>query len=101
MLEIGMNIDNDVLTVSLNGKLDGMTFQEFEEQLESQREQANKIIIDAAGLEYVSSAGLRVIMSTELYMEKSGKEKITIKNLSDEVREIIELCGFDNVIEME
>ena len=101
MLEIGMNIDNDVLTVSLNGKLDGMTFQEFEEQLESQREQANKIIIDAAGLEYVSSAGLRVIMSTELYMEKSGKEKITIKNLSDEVREIIELCGFDHVIEME
>ena len=101
MLEIGMNIDNDVLTVSLNGKLDGMTFQEFEEQLESQREQANKIIIDAAGLEYVSSAGLRVIMSTELYMEKSGKEKITIKNLSDEVREIIELCGFDQVIEME
>lgn len=100
MLEIGMNIDNDVLTVSLNGKLDGMTFQEFEEQLESQREQANKIIIDAAGLEYVSSAGLRVIMSTELYMEKSGKEKITIKNLSDEVREIIELCGFDQVIEM-
>ncbi|HAQ51669.1 MAG TPA: anti-sigma factor antagonist [Lachnospiraceae bacterium] len=101
MLEIGMEIQDDVLNVSLKGKLDGMTFTEFEEQLESKRDEAQKIVIDATGLEYVSSAGLRVIMSTELYMEKNNKERIKITNASDDIKEIIELCGFDQVIDME
>lgn len=101
MLEIGMELDGEVLNVSLKGKLDGMTFTEFEEQLESKRDEASKIVIDATDLEYVSSAGLRVIMSTELYMEKNNKERIKITNASDDIKEIIELCGFDQVIDME
>lgn len=100
MLDIGMDIKDDVLTVTLDGELDGMSFPEFEELLESRREEVNKIIIDAAKLKYVSSAGLRVIMSTEIYMEGAGKEKIKLINPSEDIVEIIELCGFDQVIDM-
>lgn len=100
MLEIGMDISDDVLTVTLDGELDGMSFPEFEELLESRRDEVNKIVIDAAKLKYVSSAGLRVIMSTEIYMESAGKEKIKLINPSDDIVEIIELCGFDQVIDM-
>lgn len=100
MLDIGMDIKDDVLTVTLDGELDGMSFPEFEELLESRREEVNQIIIDAAKLKYVSSAGLRVIMSTEIYMESTGKEKVKLINPSDDIVEIIELCGFDQVIEM-
>ena len=100
MLDIGTEIKDDVLTVTLDGELNGMTFEEFEEVLESKREEVNAIVIDAAKLEYVSSAGLRVLMSTQIYMEGAGKEKLKIINVTDEIDKIIKMCGFDQVIEM-
>lgn len=100
MLNIEMQVNDGVLNVKLDGELDGMTSPDFEEQLESKRTEVSKIVIDASKLEYVSSAGLRVIMATQLYMEENDKDMIQIVNVSDEVAEIIELCGFDEIIEI-
>ena len=100
MLDIVMETEGDVLKVKLTGELDGMSSPEFEEKLESKQAGVNKIVIDASELEYVSSAGLRVILATQQYMEENGKETIQIMNVTEEVAEIIELCGFDEIIDL-
>ncbi len=100
MLDIVMETEGDVLNVKLTGELDGMTSPDFEEKMESKQTEVNRIVIDASKLEYVSSAGLRVILSTQQYMEENGKETIQMVNVTEEVAEILELCGFDEIIEV-
>lgn len=101
MLKIDMNIVDNELNVKLDGNLDGSSFEEFDKQLTSKRDEVNRIVIDATNLDYVSSAGLRVIMSTELYMRNNGKETTKVINISEDVREIFELCGFDDIVDMD
>jgi anti-sigma B factor antagonist len=100
MLDVKFNETDDILTVELEGDLDNMTSPGLEEQIETRREGVRKIVIDASKLGYISSAGLRVIMATELYMREAGKERTQLINANDVVLEIIELCKFDNVVEV-
>ena len=100
MLDIVMETEGGVLNVKLTGELDGMTSPEFEEKIESEQTKADKIVIDASELTYVSSAGLRVILATQQYMEENDKETVQIVNVTDDVAEILELCGFDDIIDV-
>ena len=100
MLDIVMETEGDVLNVKLTGELDGMSSPEFEEKLEEKQTEINRIVIDASKLEYVSSAGLRVILATQQYMEDNDKETIQMVNVTEEVSEILELCGFDEIIDV-
>ncbi len=100
MLDIVMETEGDVLKVKLTGELDGMSSPEFEEKIEDKQTEVSRIVIDASELEYVSSAGLRVILATQQYMEENGKDTVQIVNVTEEVAEILELCGFDEIIEV-
>ena len=100
MLDIVMETEGNVLNVKLTGELDGMSSPEFEEKLEEKQTEVNRIVIDASKLEYVSSAGLRVILATQQYMEDNDKETIQMVNVTEEVSEILELCGFDEIIDV-
>jgi anti-sigma B factor antagonist len=89
---------NDVSIFRLNGRLDSNTSPEFEGKiLETIENGASKLIIDFEALEYISSAGLRVVNKT-LRQLKPNKGKLVLCSMQDYVKEVFEIAGFDSFI---
>ena len=87
------------LTVFLEGRLDTVTAPQFEIELKKAIEGISKLSIDCGKLEYVSSAGLRVLLSAHKIMTKQGS--MVVKNLSDEVKEVFDITGFSDILTIE
>ncbi|MBO4509916.1 MAG: STAS domain-containing protein [Lachnospiraceae bacterium] len=87
------------LTVALEGRLDTVTAPQFETELKQAMEGITKLTIDASKLEYVSSAGLRVLLSAHKIMTKQGS--MVVKNLSEEVKEVFDITGFSDILTIE
>lgn len=87
------------LTVSLEGRLDTTTAPELEAALGG-LDGVTKLIFDMAKLDYISSAGLRVLLAAQKNQEKSDGG-MTVVNVNEEIREIFEVTGFDEVLNIE
>lgn len=87
------------LTISLEGRLDTNTAPELEAEMKSSVEGVEELIFDLADLVYISSAGLRVLLSAQKVMNKQGK--MTIKNSNDDIREIFDVTGFVDILNIE
>ena len=91
-----MNIVTDKigneLTISLEGRLDTLTSPEHEKKLESELDGIDKLTFDLKGLKYISSAGLRVLAGAMDIMEDQGEMFVT--NVCDDVRDVFEITGF-------
>ena len=87
-----MNKVDSELTVALEGRLDTLTSPELEEKLEPALEGVTKLIFDFEKLEYISSAGLRILLTAMQVMEEQGS--MVVKNVCEEVREVFEITGF-------
>lgn len=85
---------------SLEGRLDTTTFSEFETALAPYLDGRVNLIIDFEKLEYLSSAGLRVILRTQQKIEETDKTMI-IKNSNEEVMEVFEMTGFAEFLTFE
>lgn len=85
---------NGVLTVFVEGRLDTTTSPEFEGLLKSKMDDISSLVIDCSKLEYVSSAGLRVL----LFAQKKMKESMKLLNVCDSVMEVFEITGFVDVL---
>ena len=84
-------------TIKINGKIDSNNAAEFEKQLLSAAgENYGDITLDAGELEYISSAGLRVLLK----LKKGTKGKVSIINVSPDVYDIFGVTGFDNILEV-
>jgi len=91
-MEITMNrIDNE-LTVALEGRLDTLTSPELEEKLGSSLQGVEKLIFDFEKLQYISSAGLRVLLSAMQIMEDQGT--MVVRNVCEEVMDVFQITGF-------
>ncbi|MCR5728364.1 MAG: STAS domain-containing protein [Lachnospiraceae bacterium] len=99
MLNISKNVEGSKISVALEGRLDTVTAPQLEEELKSSLEGKTDLIIDAAKLEYISSAGLRVLLSAQKIMSKQGS--MVVKNVSEEVNEIFEVTGFSDILTIE
>ncbi len=99
MLEFEKNYDDSVLTVALDGKLDTATTPELAAALEEDEEKAGKIIFDMEKLKYISSAGLRLLLS--LHKKMAGKDGFIIKNVNETNMEILEFTGFADILNIE
>lgn len=99
MLDIKKQQDNNTLTVALSGNLDTITSPELEASLSESLKGIDRLVFDFSELNYISSAGLRVILSTQEIMNKQGK--MVIRNASNEIKKIFEVVGFINFINME
>ena len=99
MLDIKKQQDNKTLTVSLIGDLDTMTSPNLEASLSESLNGIDRLVFDFSELNYISSAGLRVILATQEIMNKQGK--MVIRNISDEIKKIFEVVGFINFINIE
>ena len=99
MLNIEKTTEGEMLTVALSGRLDTMTAPQLEGELRSAVDGIAHLTFDLKGLEYVSSAGLRVLLSAQKVMNKQGE--MVIKNANDEVMEIFEVTGFIDILNIE
>lgn len=98
-VEITQN-DNLVL-VTIEGRLDTVTSSEFEKSLTPYFSmQAVELILDCAAMEYISSAGLRIVLMTQKNITAKGGRFI-IRNLSKEVRAVFDMTGFSRILTIE
>ena len=98
-MDIRMENINDSLKVILNGRIDTTTSPALEQELKSGMQQFSELILDFAGVEYISSAGLRVLLSAHKFMSKKGGLKLI--NVSDDISEILEVTGFNDILNIE
>ena len=97
MIEIKRNVENTV--VELVGRLDTTTAPSLEKMLNEDIGESKNLIFDFKGLEYISSAGLRVLLSAQKRMQKIGSMKVI--NVCEEVMEVFEITGFADILVIE
>ncbi len=91
--------DGSTLTIALEGRLDTTTAPAFEAEAKADIDGVENLIIDMGKLEYLSSAGLRVLLSLEKIMKKQGK--MVVKNVNDIITEVFEATGFNDILTIE
>ena len=87
------------LKIALEGRLDTMTAPELEAELNQDLGNAESLTLDFSKLEYISSAGLRVLLSAHKAMSAKGGMKVT--NVNEIVREVFEVTGFADILTIE
>ena len=98
-MTINKNLDNGKMTLTLEGRLDTTTAPLLEEELKTAEEGVNELVMDFEKLEYVSSAGLRVLLGAQKTMNKRGG--MTIRNVCTDIMEIFEITGFVDILTIE
>ena len=99
MLNINKVKDGTTLTISIEGRLDTTTAPQLENVVNAEIEGVSELIYDLKALDYISSAGLRVLLSSQKVMNKQGS--MIVKNVSEEVLEIFEVTGFSDIFTIE
>jgi anti-sigma B factor antagonist len=87
------------LTIALEGRLDTTTAPQLDDELKAALNGIEKLEFDFEKLEYISSAGLRVLLSAQKVMNKQGS--MVIKNVNEEIQEIFEVTGFVDILTIE
>ena len=99
MLNIKKESNETELTVALEGRLDTTTAPEFENEIKESLSDVTELVLDLSNLEYISSAGLRVLLSTQKKMNTQGS--MVVRNAREEVKEIFEVTGFADILTLE
>ncbi len=98
-MEIVKNRSGNALTVKVSGRIDSVTSTELEDSLQGELDDVTDLTFDFSELEYISSAGLRILLFSQRRMNKQGKMKVT--GINDTVREIFEVTGFLGILTIE
>lgn len=98
-LKIDVKNDGSEYTFLLEGRLDTITSPDLEVKINEAVGDASKLILDLAKLDYISSAGLRVLLGAAQAMD--GKGDMVVRNLTQSVREVFDLTGFSNLFNIE
>ena len=98
-MKIEQTRDNSTLTLALEGRLDTITAPELEQALKESLDSAQELIMDFSKLDYISSAGLRVLLSAQKVMSKQGSMKVV--HVSELVMEVFEVTGFTDILTIE
>ncbi len=84
------------LCLALEGRLDTTTAPELESEISASIEGVEALTLDFGNLEYISSAGLRVLLSTQKIMNKQGE--MVIENVCEDIMEVFEITGFSEIL---
>ena len=98
-MNINSNLNGSTLTVGLEGRLDTTTAPELEKVLKEGMDGANALVMDFSRLDYISSAGLRVLLSAHKAMAGKGGMKVT--HVNEIVGEVFEVTGFADILTIE
>ena len=99
MLNIKKSADGSTLNVALEGRLDTSTSPQLEEELKGSLDGVTSLVFDLEKLEYISSAGLRVLLSAQKIMNQQGSMKIL--HVNDVINEIFEVTGLPDILTIE
>lgn len=98
-MEIVKNPEGKKLTVAVSGRLDTTTAPQLEAEFNSSLDNYDELVFDMKELEYVSSAGLRVILSAQKKMGTKGG--MIIQNVNDEIMEVFDITGFSDILNIQ
>ena len=98
-MTIAKNLNGNQLTIALEGRLDTTTAPELETELKASLGSVDSLILDLNKLEYISSAGLRVLLSAQKIMSQKGGLKVT--HVNEIVQEVFEVTGFADILDIE
>ena len=93
------NRDGSTLNVALEGRLDTTTAPQLEEELRRALDGVTELIFDVEKLDYISSAGLRVLLASQKVMNRQGEMKLL--HVKPEIMEIFEVTGFTDILTIE
>ena len=93
---INKTAEGDKLTLALQGRLDTTTAPQLEAELKASVDDVKELTFDFAELEYISSAGLRVLLSAQKTMTKQGS--MVVKNVNADIMDVFELTGFADIL---
>ena len=95
-MTITNTLNGTELTVALEGRLDTTTAPELEASLKNSLDGVTELVMDFEKLEYISSAGLRVLLSAQKIMNRQGSMKVI--HVSEVIMEIFEVTGFSDIL---
>ena len=98
-MTINKQKNGSVLTIAVQGRLDTTTAPDLETEIKSSLDGVTELIMDFEQLDYISSAGLRVLLSAQKAMSKQGSMKVI--HVSDLVMEVFEVTGFTDILTIE
>lgn len=98
-MTIEKKTENGNITLFLTGRLDTTTAPELEKAVDSILDDAKELVFDMSCLEYISSAGLRVILKAQKAMNKKGSMKLT--GVNDSIMEVFDITGFLDILTIE
>ena len=98
-MTINKQQNGTALTIAVEGRLDTTTAPELEAEIKKSLEGVTELTMDLEKLEYISSAGLRVLLSAQKVMNKQGSMKLI--HVSDMVMEVFEVTGFTDILTIE
>jgi len=98
-MRISQNMNGTNLNIALEGRLDTTTAPELEKALKDNMDAANELTMDFEKLDYISSAGLRVLLSAHKTMSKKGGMKVV--NANEMVKEVFDVTGFADILDIE
>jgi anti-sigma B factor antagonist len=99
-MEVKFNKQDNTLTVVISGNIDTVTAPELDAKLQENLADVKELILDFAAVDYISSAGLRVILMANQQLEDVDGS-MTIKNVNEDVRDVFEMTGFDSLLNLE
>ncbi len=99
MLNIEKTRKDDALTLALTGRLDTTTAPALEEVLRAELEGVRALELDFTALDYISSAGLRVLLGAQKVMNRQGEMKL--RGVNETITEIFEITGFTDILTIE
>ena len=89
----------EVTTIDIVGRLDTTTAPELDKTINEDLADVKNLVLNFKGLEYISSAGLRVLLSTQKKMQKRGVMKVI--NVCEEIMDVFEMTGFADILTIE
>lgn len=98
-MTIEKSMEDKQLTLTLTGRLDTTTAPQLEAELKRSIGGVESLVLNFANLEYLSSAGLRVLLAAQKVMNKQGK--MVIRNVNETISEVFEITGFSDILTIE
>ena len=98
-MTITKKLDGTTMTLALEGRLDTTTSPQLEAEVKNSLSGVADLILDFTALEYISSAGLRVVLSAQKTMNKQGH--MVVRGVNEYVMEVLEVTGFSDILTIE
>ena len=98
-MTIDVKKENGKVLMAVNGRLDTTTAPALDKAIAECMKDEKHLVLDLGSMEYISSAGLRVLLTAQKMMMKTGSMKV--KNVREEIMDIFEMTGFADILDIE